>query len=134
MENYMSIVEMKNGKKAEFKTYYERPTQVMFYEAESNTWSWGIAYKEDIICACCGAVLHITEIIDDFIDYAEENKAKLSKPIYEYRGWCDFVETIYGDELPDELEDNENDKEGGYCERGWSGKNEKEIIDERFVR
>lgn len=104
----------------------------MFYEAESNTWSWGIAYKEDIICACCGAVLHITEIIDDFVDYAEENEAKLSKPIYEYRGWCDFVETIYGDELPDELEDNEN--EDGYCERGWSGKNEKEIIDERFVR
>ena len=127
MENYMSIVEMKNGKKAQFKTYYNVPTQVMFYEADPDTWSWGIAYKEDIICACCGAVLHITEIIDDFIDYAEENEAKLSKPIYEYRGWCDFVGGIYGYELPDELEVDEN--EDGYCERGWSGKNEKEIVD-----
>lgn len=132
MENYMSVVEMKNGKKAQFKTYYERPTQVMFYEAEPNTWSWGIAYKEDIICACCGCVLHITEIIDDFVDYAEENGAKLSKPIYEYNGWYDIAEDIYGGELPNGLEDNEN--EDGYCERGWSGKNEKEIIDERFVR
>ena len=132
MENYMSIVEMKNGKKAQFKTYYNVPTQVMFYEADPDTWSWGIAYKEDIICACCGAVLHITEIIDDFVDYAEENKVQISKPIYEYHGWCDIVDAVHGGELPDELEDNENDD--GYCERGWSGKNEKEIIDERFVR
>lgn len=134
MENYNDIKTMKEEKRTEFKTYYERPTQVMFYEAESNTWSWGIAYRDDIICACCGAVLHITEIIDDFIDYAEENKAKLSKPIYEYNYWCDVTDYIYGDELPDELEDNENDDEGGYCERGRLGKNEKEIIDERFVR
>ena len=127
MENYMSVVEMKDGKKAEFKTYYDIPTQVMFYEADPNVWSWGIAYKDDIICACCGAVLHITEIIDDFVDYAEEKGAKLSKPIYEYDGWCDIVEGIYGGELPDELEDNEN--EDGYCERGWLDKNEKEIVD-----
>lgn len=132
MENYMSVVEMKNGKKAQFKTYYNVPTQVMFYEADPDTWSWGIAYKEDIICACCGTVLHITEIIDDFVDYAEENKVQISKPIYEYDGWCDIVDAVYGGELPDNLFELEN--ENGYAEGGWSDKNEKEIIDERFVR
>ena len=136
MENYMSVVEMKNGKKAQFKTYYERPTQVMFYEAESNTWSWGVAYKDDIICACCGCVLHITEIIDDFNDYAKENGAKISKPIYEYNCWCDIVESIYGDELPEELE---CDEDGGYMECNWGedltdAYEGNELIDKRFFR
>jgi hypothetical protein len=113
MENYNTVAEMKEEKRTEFKTYYERPTQVMFYEADPNTWSWGIAYRDDIICACCGAVLHITEIIDDFNDYAKENNAKVSKPIYEYNGWCDIVDGIYGGELPSGLAENDN---GEYVE------------------
>lgn len=130
---------MKEEKRTEFKTYYERPTQVMFYEADPNTWSWGIAYRDDIICACCGAVLHITEIIDDFNDYAKENGVKISKPIYEYSGWCDIVEGIYGGELPEELE---CDGDNGYmeymdcnCEEDLIDTCEgDELIDNRFLR
>lgn len=141
MENYNDIKTMKEEKRTEFKTYYEIPTQVMFYEADPNVWSWGIAYRDDIICACCGAVLHITEIIDDFVDYAEENGVKVSKPIYEYDGWCDIVEEIYGGELPEGL--FELDNESGYAEGGWIEEDElaaacedikNELIDKRFLR
>lgn len=136
MENYNDIKTMKEEKRTEFKTYYERPTQVMFYEADPNTWSWGIAYRDDIICTCCGAVLHITEIIDDFNDYAEENGAKISKPIYEYGCWCDISESVYGDELPEELECDGDD---GYMECNWEEDltdicEDNELIDKRFLR
>lgn len=136
MENYNDIKTMKEEKRTEFKTYYETPTQVMFYEADPDTWTWGIAYKDDIICACCGAVLHITEVIDDFNDYAEERGAKVSKPIYEYNGWYDISKSVYGGELPEELE---CDEDGGYMECNWGedltdAYEGNELIDKRFLR
>lgn len=141
MENYNDIKIMKEEKRTEFKTYYEDPTQVMFYEAEPNTWSWGIAYLDDIICACCGAALHITEIIDEFNDYAKENGVKISKPIYEYSSWIDLSEPLYGGELPEELD---CDGDNGFMEIGWvdnkdelvaaSEDTKSELTDKRFLR
>lgn len=141
MENYNDIKTMKEEMRTEFKTYYETPTQVMFYEAEQNTWGFGIAYLDDVICACCGAALHITEIIDDFNDYAKENGVKISKPIYEYNGWYDIEEDIYGGELPNNIEENEC---GEYVEVGWVDEEDElaaagediknELTDKRFLR
>jgi hypothetical protein len=113
----------------------------MFYAADPDTWSWGIAYRDEIICACCGGVSHITEIIDDFNDYAKENGVKISKPIWEYSSWADLVESIYDDELPEELGE---DDDGGYKEIGWVDEEDElaaasediqnELIDKRFLR
>ena len=46
------------------KTYFNRPTQVMFADPDNaGEWIVGIAYKDEIICACCGGAFGITEII-----------------------------------------------------------------------
>lgn len=140
MENYNDIKTTKEVKRTEIKTYYETPTQVAFYEADPDTWHFGIAYLDDIICTCCGGVLHITEIIDDFNDYAKENGVKISKPIYEYNSWADLNESLYGDELPEELDCDDNND---FMEIGWVDEDEmvdacedikNELIDKRFLR
>lgn len=57
------------------KTYCDIPTQVVFYDGgdESPIFCTGIAYKDEIICACCGGVIEISEVIAD----AKEDGIKL---------------------------------------------------------
>ena len=49
------------------KRYYDKPTQVMYYlisvEGEEGQYVSGIAYCDEVICACCGAVISIDEIV-----------------------------------------------------------------------
>ena len=78
--------------------FYDIPKQVMFYDDKEKTWLAGIAYKDEIICACCGNAIKIQEI---------ENSAKntqYKRVIYEYEDWVDLGESIYGGELPYGLE------------------------------
>lgn len=42
---------------------FDEPTMVKFYDPESRDWHGGIAYGDEIICACCGGILEIAEII-----------------------------------------------------------------------
>lgn len=42
--------------------YFEIPTQVMFYNEEA--WSFGIAYRDEIICGDCGGIHEIAEVIE----------------------------------------------------------------------
>ena len=75
--------------------YFEMPTQVVFADInEPGCWNAGIAYKDEIICACCGGVFSIEEIYE----YAE---AKI--PIYPYNSWVNISAEIVGEELPDGL-------------------------------
>lgn len=43
------------------KKYYDNPTQVAFLDFDGDL-SYGIAYKDEIICACCGSVFEIEEV------------------------------------------------------------------------
>ncbi len=50
------------------KKYFETPTQVMFWQdaeimRENNVdYFVGIAYHDEIICACCGGIVEISEV------------------------------------------------------------------------
>lgn len=72
------------------KTYYELPTQVKFYDADSEEWFGGIAYQEYIICGCCGHFFEIESVLDKG---AKEN---IAVPIIELP-WIDISEEIKGE-------------------------------------
>lgn len=84
------------------KTYYDFPTQVIFYDGgdESPIFCAGIAYKDEVICACCGGVMKISDVIAD----ADEDGIKTA--IYDYPDWYDVSEAITGGEYPDEYYDD----------------------------
>ena len=84
------------------KTYYDVPTQVISYDGgyDSPIFCAGIAYKDEIICACCGGVMKISEAIAD----AKEDGIKTA--IYDYVDWYDVREAIVGGEYPEEYYDD----------------------------
>ena len=84
------------------KMYFERPRQVVFADPDNpGEWLCGIAYLDDIICACCGGVFSI----EDVVEMAREDGVK--RAIYEYSDWNDIADEIVGGELPEGLERNE---------------------------
>ena len=44
--------------------YFDKPTQVVYYDVDDNCWKSGIAYRDEIICACCGGIIEISEIYE----------------------------------------------------------------------
>lgn len=78
------------------KKYFDRPTQVIFAEPGGDGWNAGIAYKDEIICGCCGGIFEIEEIYN----FNED----IDMPIHEYSDWVDIAEEITGGELPDTFE------------------------------
>lgn len=87
------------------KTYYEKPTQVVFADPDSpgtGEWLAGIAYRDEIICGCCGGVFNI----DDVIEMATEDGIRCA--IHEYYEWNDIANEIVGGELPEGLDRNED--------------------------
>ena len=55
-------------------------------------YTYGIAYKNEIICGCCGGVFEISEIV-------EHTPIELQS-IYPYENWADLTEEIFGGEYP----------------------------------
>ena len=85
------------------KTYFDRPTQVVFADPDNpGDWLVGIAYRDEIICGCCGGVFNI----DDVIEMATEDGVRCA--IHEYPEWNDIADEIVGGELPEGLDRNEN--------------------------
>ena len=74
--------------------YFNKPTQVVFYDADGDSWKSGIAYCGEIICACCGRVIKIDEIYN----FAP---AEIAQPIFPYNNWCDITDDIIGGEMPE---------------------------------
>ena len=77
--------------------YFDKPRQVMFYDADADPsacetpyYHAGIAYKDEIICSCCGGVFPIKEVWENGID----NDAQ---PIFVFSEWLDIDEAIVGD-------------------------------------
>lgn len=87
----------------EQKMFYKRPTQVVFADPDNpGVWISGIAYRDEIICGCCGGVVSI----DDVIEMAREDGVNCA--IHEYHDWSNIADEIVGGELPETLGCNEN--------------------------
>ena len=85
------------------KSYFERATQVVFADPDhAGEWLCGIAYRDEIICACCGGTFEI----DDIIELAHEDGVKCA--IHAYHEWNDIADEIVGGELPETLDHNED--------------------------
>ena len=75
--------------------YFNRPKQVMFADPDNaGEWLAGIAYKDEIICACCGSIFNI----DDVVEQATIEGIK--QAIYPYEKWVDLVYEVTGGEMP----------------------------------
>ena len=76
---------------------YDEPKQVVFEDPDNaGVWLKGIAYKDEIICSCCGGVFAI--------DRVEWNKTG-KQAIYTYSSWIDPDNPgMYDEELPEGLE------------------------------
>jgi transcription elongation factor Elf1 len=80
------------------KIFYENPTQVIFADPDNwGEWIVGIAYEDKIICACCGGVFEIEDVVEIGFE------AGLANPIHSYSYWVDVSNEIRGSELPDSL-------------------------------
>ena len=75
------------------KTFYDAPTQVYFVD-EDGVWRGGIAYRDEIICGCCGSIFDIEEVIENAPDYVQ-------RPIHEYSRWINISDEIQGGEYPE---------------------------------
>ena len=85
------------------KSYFDRPTQVVFVDPDNpGEWLSGIAYRDEIICGCCGGVFSI----DDVIEMAREDGVNCA--IHEYHERNDIADEIVGGELPETLDRNED--------------------------
>lgn len=47
------------------KTYYYEPTMVKFEDPDNDGWLYGIAFHDEIICACCGGIFEIVDLNSD---------------------------------------------------------------------
>lgn len=65
------------------KRQYEKPTQVRWLDDLEGIWVGGIAYRDEIICGCCGGILELSEFEDG--------------EVFEYEDWVDIEEEIRGD-------------------------------------
>ena len=74
------------------KELFENPVQVKFWDFEDGRWCAGIAWKEHIICACCGATFEIKEVYE----YAP---VSIENPIIIYETWVNLFEEITGDDF-----------------------------------
>ena len=48
------------------KNFYEKPIQVAFIEKgddADNSVNYGIAFQETVICACCGYIFNLAEVV-----------------------------------------------------------------------
>lgn len=73
--------------------YYDIPTQVKFFDFESEGpyWIGGIAFHDIIICGYCGSVIKISDLYDE----AEETG--LGKDPIGVLNWIDINEEIKGE-------------------------------------
>lgn len=73
--------------------YFAVPAQVKFWDAPSGGhYIGGIAYRDEIICGCCGSVFKINEIYESAPDALDND------PIVVYKGWVGLSSEICGDD------------------------------------
>lgn len=68
--------------------YFNVPTQVKFWDG--RYYIGGIAYRNEIICGCCGGIFRISDIYEVAPDTLEED------PIVVVDGWKGISDKICG--------------------------------------
>ena len=68
--------------------YFEVPTQVRFWDVDGDHYIGGIAYRNEIICGCCGGIFDISEIYESAPDTLKED------PIVVYDTWVNLSSKI----------------------------------------
>ena len=68
--------------------YFQVPTQVKFWDVDGDHYIGGIAYRDEIICGCCGGIFDITEIYELAPDALKED------PIVVYDTWVNLSSKI----------------------------------------
>ena len=71
--------------------YFEVPTQVKFLDVDGDHYIVGIAYRNEIICGCCGGIFNISEIYESAPNTLKED------PIVIPDRWVDISYDICGD-------------------------------------
>ena len=69
--------------------YFEIPTQVKFWD---GCYIGGIAYRDKIICGCCGGIFRISDVYEAAPDTLDND------PIVVYKGWVGLSSEICGDD------------------------------------
>ena len=93
--------------KKEYPIYFRQPTQVMYFdyrEEDEPRALTGIAFRQEIICGCCGGVIYIDKLVE------AGKKAGQKKVIFPYDSWVDLSDEIYGGEPPYGLFENDEGK------------------------
>ena len=72
--------------------YFYEPIQVRFFcpTDEEPKWEYGIAFRDEIICGCCGGVFSLEDVYYD----AEQYGIPVEQAIKTYGLWIDFSEYI----------------------------------------
>ena len=74
--------------------YFDEPKQVIFADPDNEgEWLSGIAYKDEIICGCCGGIFEIEDVINSVEDP--------EKAIFPYKDWETLEYEIKGGEPPE---------------------------------
>lgn len=68
--------------------YFKIPTQVKFWDGR---YIGGIAYRDEIICGCCGGIFRISDVYEVAPNTLEED------PIVINDSWVDISNEICGD-------------------------------------
>lgn len=75
--------------------YFNVPTQVRFYwndgeDRESEHWIGGIGYEDNIICGCCGGLVDMAEVYEEYEEVYDDGVA------IEVLPWIDISDEIVG--------------------------------------
>ena len=82
------------------QTYFEVPTQVQFWECEIEDYVGGIAYRDEIICGCCGAVISLEDLYEQVRDAAADGEvAPMEDEVIIVMTWVPINEEIVGDDF-----------------------------------
>ena len=69
--------------------YFDKPTQLKFWDVDGDHYTGGIGYHGDIICGDCGGLIDPEEVYEFAPDGIE--------PVVLYEDWVNLSEEIIGD-------------------------------------
>lgn len=93
--------------KKEYPVYFPQPAQVMYFdyrEEDEPRLLTGIAFRQEIICGCCGGVIDINKLVE------AGKREGHNKVVFPYNTWEDISEAIDGGEYPPGLACGEDGK------------------------
>ena len=76
--------------------YFEKPTQVAWFDGERERWTGGIGVDDYVICSCCGNKVPLNELYEAVEMYNFDHPTNPKKPIV-FLKWIDINEEIIGD-------------------------------------